>query len=237
MDAVVMAGGKGVRLHPYTATFPKPLVPLGDLPILEILLRQLRSGGITRVILAVNHLRHLIEAFCGDGSRLDLQIQYSVEEEPLGTAGPLAAVIDRVSDEFVVCNGDLLTTLDFHTMIEAHTSASNAATIAVYEREVKSDFGIVEVDSNFGLLRYLEKPTYKHLVSMGFYVLNREAVRPCLHPGKYLDMPALMRLLVAGERRVICHQQECFWLDIGRPEDYAAAQTMFAENRSMFLEK
>jgi len=237
MDAVVMAGGKGVRLHPYTATFPKPLVPLGDVPILELLLRQLRNGGITKAILAVNYLRHLIEAFCGDGSRLGLQIEYSVEEQPLGTAGPLGAVLDSVSDEFVVCNGDLLTTLDFQAMIEAHTQARNAATIAVYEREVKSDFGIVEVDNNRKLLQYLEKPSYKHLVSMGFYVLNREAVRPHLHSNKYLDMPDLMGQLVAAGRRVICHQQDCFWLDIGRPEDYAAAQTMFAENRAMFLQK
>ncbi|KVT29254.1 sugar phosphate nucleotidyltransferase [Burkholderia ubonensis] len=236
MKAVVMAGGKGARLQPYTALFPKPLMPLGEMPVLELLLRQLRNAGVTDVFLAVNHLHHLIRAFCEDGSRFGLNIEYSLENNPLGTAGPLGKLIDDVGENFIVTNGDLLTTFDIGQFIDNHLTTGASATIGTYEREVKIDFGLLQTDDEMHLLGYLEKPVTKHLVSMGIYVLNRDAIRPHVQPDVYLDMPDLMKRLVAEGSQVTCHRQEnSFWLDIGRPDDYALAQDMFAKQRNLFL--
>lgn len=236
MKAVIMAGGKGTRLQPFTAVFPKPLMPLGDMPVIELLMRQLRAAGVTEVILAVNHLHHLIRAFCGDGERFDLKLSYSLEDSPLGTAGPLGHVIDQLDGNFFVTNGDLLTTFDLRKLREHHEQTKADASICVYEREVKIDFGLVQTDENMRLTGYLEKPVSRHLVSMGLYMLNRDAVAPYIKRDQYLDMPDLMRALVADGRNVQCHGQSgSFWLDIGRPDDYATAQQMFAEQRELFL--
>ena len=234
MQAIIMAGGKGSRLHPYSALFPKPLMPLGDKPVLEILLHQLRAAGVTNVIIAVNHLRHLIEAFFGDGSRFGLSIQYSVEDRPLGTAGPMSLVLDKLEDNFVLTNGDLLTTLDIERMIEGHRSSGADATIGAYQRQLRSEFGLLEVDKEMRMVGYREKPTYQHLVSMGLYVLKRDAVRRWLVPGEYLDMPVLMQEMTKDGLLVKCHQQDCAWLDIGRPEDFAQAQGMVEQNPAAF---
>lgn len=234
MQAIIMAGGKGSRLHPYSALFPKPLMPLGDKPILEILLRQLRAAGVTKAIIAVNHLRHLIEAFFGDGSRFGMSITYSVEDKPLGTAGPMSLVLDQLEENFILTNGDLLTSLDMGRMIDDHISSSAAATIGTYRRELKSEFGLLEVDQNMRMVGYREKPTYQHLVSMGLYVLNRDAVRQWLIPGEYLDMPTLMQSMSQADMMVRCHQQDCTWLDIGRPEDFALAQNMVEREPEAF---
>ncbi len=235
MKAVIMAGGKGTRLQPFTASFPKPLVPLGDMPVLELLLRQLKAAGVDEVILAVNHLHHLIRAFCGDGSAFGLSIDYVLEDSPLGTAGPIAAILDRVGDNFIVTNGDLLTNYSVKEMAQRHEESQASASIAVYERKLKIDFGLVEVDEQMRLTGYREKPSYSHLVSMGLYILNRDAVAPHLKPGVHLDMPELMQSLQAGGKTVQCQQQDCVWLDIGRPDDYASAQEMFEKQRSLFL--
>jgi NDP-mannose synthase len=231
-----MAGGKGTRLGPYTASFPKPLMPLGDeMPVLELLLRQLKASGVTEIILAVNHLHHLLRAFFGEGESLGLRISYSLEDRPLGTAGPLGAVLDQVGDTFFMTNGDLLTTLDFGAMLAEHRRRGVAATVASFQREVKIDFGLLETDDQMRMTGYREKPVYQHLVSMGLYILQRDAVAPYLKPNTHLDMPDLMRAMVADGRPVHCHAPECFWLDIGRPDDYAAAQEIFARDRSIFL--
>lgn len=236
MKAVIMAGGRGTRLGPYTALFPKPLMPLGEgMPVLELLLRQLRAAGVTEVILAVNHLHHLLRAFFGDGERLGVKITYSLEDEPLGTAGPLGAVLEEAGDRFFVTNGDLLTTLDFATMLKAHDAADADATVASFRREVKIDFGLLEADEAMRMTGYIEKPSYPHLVSMGCYMLRREAIRPFVAPGQYLDMPDLMLAMVAAGQHVHCHAPECRWLDIGRPDDYAAAQELFLTSREVFL--
>jgi NDP-sugar pyrophosphorylase family protein len=235
-QAIIMAGGRGTRLLPYSATLPKPLMPLGDMPILELLLRRLKLAGITQVVLAVNHLSHLIEAFFGDGGRFGVSLAYSREDKPLGTAGPLAAVIDQLDEAFVLTNGDLLTTLDVRRMVEAHRAGGHDATIGIYEREVKIDFGLVEVDAAMRLTGFREKPSLKHWVSMGVYVLSREAVRPFLAQGTFLDMPTLLMQMADAGKRVACHHEPgCFWLDIGRPDDFAAAQAMVDENRHRFL--
>jgi NDP-sugar pyrophosphorylase family protein len=220
---------------PFTASFPKPLVPLGDQPVLELLLRQLKRAGVAEVVLSVNHLHHLIRAFCEDGSKFGLKIDYVLEDEPLGTAGSLAYALDKLSDDFIVANGDLLTNFNIAKMVEEHRKQPTAASIAVFERSLKIDFGLVEVDSSMRLTGYHEKPTYSHLVSMGLYVINRSSVAPHLVRGEFLDMPQLMQSLIAAGKSVICRSQDCLWLDIGRPEDYAAAQQLFEEKREMFL--
>jgi NDP-sugar pyrophosphorylase family protein len=235
MQVVVMAGGLGTRLGPYTATFPKPLLPIGDIPILELLLRQLKVAGVTEVILAVNHLHHLLRAFFGEGERLGLQITYSLEDTPLGTAGPIGAVLPQLRDTFFVTNGDLLTTLDFAAMLAAHRAAGADATVASFRRTIKSEFGILDTDDAMRMTGYREKPEQTHLVSMGLYVLHRDAVAPHLAPGRRLDMPDLMRAMVAEGHNVLCYAPKCFWLDIGRPDDYAEAQQIFARDRTLFL--
>ena len=235
MKAVILAGGRGTRLHPYSALLPKPLMPLGDMPILELLLRQFRRSGINEIYLAVNHLSHLIQAFFGDGERFGLSIKYTREEKPLGTAGPIAAILDDLGDHFVVANGDLLTTLNMSRMIEEHVAQRPAATIGVYEREVRIDFGLVETDEYMHLTGYREKPKSVHLVSMGIYILNRHCIMRHLRKNHYLDMPTLLELLTASGQIVRCFREDCFWLDIGRPEDFARAQELFEKDRNMFI--
>ncbi len=230
MKAIVMAGGKGTRLYPYSAAMPKPLMPVGEAPVLELLLRRLTNAGINHAILGVNHLRHLIEAFFGDGSRHGLKITYSLEDQPLGTAGPIGMVIDELGEHFVVTNGDLLTTLDLRKMIDEHMRTGADATIGSYRKELKSEFGILEVDDHMRMTGYSEKPTFSHLVSMGVYVLKKSAVRPHVQAGQRLDMPDLMCLMCAANADVRCFTGDFFWLDIGRPEDFALAQKLVDEN-------
>lgn len=235
MKAIVLAGGKGTRLLPYSALLPKPLMPLGDMPILELLLRQLRAAGVDEVFLAVNHLRHLIEAYFGDGSRFGLKLKYNVENIPLGTAGPISSVIDQLGEDFVVTNGDLLTTLDIAAMIRFHHETKASGTLGAYPREVKVDFGLVEVDADMRMTAYIEKPSYHHLVSMGIYVLNAASVRPFLKPDTHLDMPDLVSKVRASGGDIRCFRSECFWLDIGRPDDFARAQQLYEEDPRIFL--
>ena len=234
-QAVIMAGGKGTRLHPYSALFPKPLMPLGDMPILELLLRRMKRAGVTDVILAVNHLRHLIEAYCGDGSKFGLRICYSDEDKPLGTAGALGNIIDRLDDNFIVSNGDLLTSMDLEAMARQHLDTRSDASIGVFERENKIDFGLIEFDAENRLCAYREKPSSLYYVSMGVYILRRDAVRPLVTQGEYLDMPTLLLKMREGNASVRCYHDACVWLDIGRPDDFALAQTMFERDRSLFL--
>ncbi len=236
MKAVVLAGGAGARLGPYTANFPKPLMPLDNaMPVLELLLRQLRSMGFADVTLAVNHFHQLIEAYFQDGGRFGVRLTYRVEERPLGTAGPLAALLDDLGPTFLVMNGDLLTTLDFRNLARAHHRAGAAATIAAVRRDLRSDFGVLSLDEEASLTAYEEKPIQSQVVSMGCYVLERDAVSRFLEPGVRLDIPDLMRALISDGQRVHGHLSEAFWLDIGRPEDYAAAQAEFARDPGRFL--
>jgi NDP-sugar pyrophosphorylase family protein len=234
MKALITAGGKGTRLQPFTATLPKPLMPVGDKPVLEILLGRLRRAGVTEAILAVNHLRHLIEAFFGDGERIGMSIGYSIEDRPLGTAGPIGLAIDQLGDTFVVANGDLLTTLDIGAMIQCHHDSGADVTIGTFRRDLRSDFGILDVDDDMRMLDYREKPTTSHLVSMGIYVIQREAVRAHVLGNAYLDMPDLLRSLARSQRLVKCYQEECFWLDIGRAEDFAQAQSVYEKDPTFF---
>jgi len=234
-QAVIMAGGKGTRLHPYSALFPKPLMPLGDMPILELLLRRMKVVGIQEVIIAVNHLRHLIEAYFGDGSAIGLHLLYSNEDKPLGTAGALGNVLDRLDETFFLAKGDLLTTMDLTRMAHSHIAEHADASIGIYERENKIDFGLIEFDAENRLCAYREKPTSKYYVSMGVYILQREAIRPHVTNVDYLDMPNLLLKIKSNNGCVVCFRDNCIWLDIGRPDDFALAQKMFEQDRDTFL--
>jgi NDP-sugar pyrophosphorylase family protein len=234
-QAVIMAGGKGTRLLPYSALFPKPLMPLGDMPILELLLRRMKAAGVQEVILAVNHLRHLIEAYFGDGSSLGIRLRYCSEDKPLGTAGALGNMLDLLDDSFFLTNGDLLTTMNLTRMAMSHIAERADASVGIYERENKIDFGLIEFDTSKRLSAYREKPTSKYFVSMGVYILQREAVRAHVADVDYLDMPNLLLKIKASSGNVVCFQDDCIWLDIGRPDDFALAQRMVEQDRSAFL--
>jgi NDP-sugar pyrophosphorylase family protein len=229
MKAVILAGGKGARLAPYTVVLPKPLMPVGDRPILEIILRQLRHHGITDVVLAVGYLAELLEAYFGDGRRFGVHIEYSREEKPLGTAGPLA-LIDGLDEPFLVMNGDLLTTLDYAKLAAHHADAGAACTIAMYRRQVQVTLGVMEVDPECRLLDYIEKPTYDYHVSMGAYVFDPR-VLDYVEPGQYLDFPDLIKRLLRSGAYVAGYPFEGYWLDIGRHEDYAQAMEEFEKMR------
>jgi len=234
MQAVILAGGKGTRLKPYTTVIPKPLMPLGDLPIIEIILRQLKAAGIEDIILALGYLPHLFEAVIGHGDRFGLRIAYAQEPGELGTAGPLANLLDRLDDHFLVMNGDLLTTVRYDHVLASHRASGAAASICTFRREVKIDFGVIESEDGF-LARYIEKPTYGYQVSMGVNALTRTDIAPHLRAGARLDMPDLLTGLMATGKRVRTLPQDCLWLDIGRHEDYVQATDIFEARRSEFL--
>ncbi len=231
--AVILAGGKGTRLRPLTVVFPKPLVPLGNRPVMEILLRRLSAFGFRQVTVCTGYLSELIMAVCGDGSRFGLEIEYSGEEAPLGTAGPLG-LIGGLTDPFIVMNGDLLTTLNFQKMLDFHQAQQADFTLAVYPREVKIDFGVVESDRDKRFVGFQEKPVYHYEVSMGVNIIGAAAMK-FLERGKYLDMPDLILKIHQSGGRVSCYREECYWLDIGRMDDYALAQEQVARNEGMFL--
>jgi NDP-sugar pyrophosphorylase family protein len=227
--AVVLAGGRGRRLSPYTAVFPKPLVPLGDRPILEIVIGQLRRAGFDRLTLAVGHLAGLIEAYFGDGSRFGVRIEYALETEPLGTAGPLS-MLSGIDEDFLVMNGDVLTDLDFGRLLDAHRESDAIATIGVYRKPVDVTLGVVEVDGGDQVTDYVEKPALHYLVSTGVYGFRPDVLR-YLDRGVPCHIPDLILRLIGKGERVHAHRHEGYWLDIGRPEDYEVALDHLAHGR------
>ena len=232
MQALILAGGKGTRLMPFTKTIPKALVPLGDHPILEILLRQLKSAGVERVVIAVNYLARLIEAFFGDGSQLGLKVVYSLEDEPLGTAGPLRQAGD-LGDDFLVMNGDILTNLDFNGLFRAHRKSGAIASMAIYRLSVKIDLGVINIE-NDRFADYIEKPTYNFTVSTGMYAFNKAVLRYIPECRKF-DMPDLMLALHAAGEKIHCYSGNFEWLDLGRVEDYEKAIERFEANPGNYL--
>ena len=232
MQAIILAGGKGSRLKPFTTIIPKPLVPVDDMPILEVVLRQLKSQGFKKVVLAVNHLAELVMAFFGDGRKIGLDISYSMEDSPLGTVGPLT-LIDHLEENFLVMNGDLLTTVNFADMFRHHVRNRNDITIATHQKEVTVDLGVLELKKD-DFVKYIEKPTYRFEVSTGIYIFNKNIIS--LIPGKKkIDMPELISKAKKAGRRVKCYRKEYYWLDIGRPDDYEKANELFREKKKVFL--
>jgi NDP-mannose synthase len=233
MKAVILAGGKGTRLYPYTITFPKPLMPVGDTPILEVVIRQLRHYGVEEIVMAVGHLAELLMAYFGDGEKFGLRITYSREKEPLGTAGPLA-LVSGLDESFFVMNGDVLTTLNYTEMLAFHRQRGAAATIASHQRDARIDLGVIESDAGGWITNYIEKPTLHYQVSMGIYLFEPSVLR-FVEQGKRLDFPDLVLKLVAAGEKVQVYPYTGYWLDIGRPDDYERATAEFERLRSEFL--
>ncbi len=231
--AIILAGGRGTRLRPLTVVFPKPLVPLGEKPILEILLTRLKTFGFKKVTLCTGYLAEMIMMLCENGKKYGLDIDYTKEDSPLGTVGPLGT-LENLTDPFIVMNGDLLTTMNFNKMLEFHVAQKADFTIGVYKREVKIDFGVVESNAANEFVGFQEKPVYDFEVSMGVNIISKAAARS-IKAHEYMDMPELILKIYKEGGRVSCYRENCFWLDIGRMEDYAAAQKQFEENQAVFL--
>ncbi len=233
MMAIILAGGEGTRLKPYTMIIPKPLLPIGDMPILEVILQQLADAGVSRVVITLRHMMHLFAPIIGDGSRWGLQVEYCFEDEPLGTAGSIRMVKD-LDEDFLVMNGDLLTTLDYSELFQTHLSGKAWGTIALHKREVKIDYGIVKTTEDGLLSEYIEKPTHYDYVSMGIYVLSRNCLEFIPESGKF-DMPQLMMTMQRAGKTIVCYKTNCYWQDIGRFDDYQKASEDFLSDSSRFI--
>src|SRR5258708_3912652 len=234
MRVILLAGGKGTRLYPYTSVFPKPLMPLGDKPVMEVLIRRLKSYGIDHVTLCVGHLAPLVESFFKDGKWLGVKIDYSMENKPLGTVGPLTLLKD-LPDYFIVTNGDLLTDANFGQMIRLHKKEKADLTIGVYKREERIDLGVLETKGK-RITGYKEKPVYNFYVSTGLYVFNKKILE-FLPKNEYYDFPTLVNTLLSKKKKIVSYQIKGYWLDIGRPDDYQKAIDKFSNERNGFLPK
>jgi NDP-sugar pyrophosphorylase family protein len=223
--AVVLAGGLGTRLEPYTSVLPKPLMPIGNRAILEIVVDQLADSGVREITFCVGYLSHLIRAVFDHRVDDRTEISYVYEQEPLGTAGPVR-LVDGLNSTFIVMNGDILTTLDFEHLVGSHVASGAALTIATHMRTIKSDYGILHLDGNMGPVRrvtgYEEKPEVISAVSMGIYVLEPRALA-YIPDGSHFDFPDLVFALLAAGENVGAYPHAGVWFDIGRPEDHARA--------------
>jgi NDP-sugar pyrophosphorylase family protein len=234
MHAVILAGGKGVRLRPYTTALPKPLVPVGDnYSILEIVLHQLAAHGFSHATLAINHLGPLIRAFVGDGSRWGMKIDYVEEKVPLSTVGPLFAMKDRLPDHFLVMNGDVLTDLDYADLLERHCASGAPLTVATALRTVKVDFGVLAVTKD-RVMEFTEKPTLSYRVSMGVYGMSWHTLTPYPAGLSFGFDQLVLDLLDHGDNPA-SYDFDGYWLDIGRPEDYDEANRNFEALKPLLL--
>jgi NDP-mannose synthase len=234
MKAIILAGGKGTRLAPYTTVFPKPLMPIDGMPILEVIVRQLAHFRIKEMVFTVSQQSEpLLSAYFGNGSRYGADIYYSREEKPLGTAGPLS-IIPNLPETFLVMNGDILTTIDYYKLIQYHRRHEGIITIAMSKKKVQLELGVMEFNRGHRLTRYVEKPTLSYSVSMGIYVFEKRVLK-YIRPRKYLDFPDLIQRLIKQREKVTCYPSDDFWLDIGRHEDYEEAQKKFQEMKKKLL--
>ncbi len=234
MKAVILAGGQGTRLRPYTLTIPKPLLPLGRHPVLEIVLRQLAHAGCSEAVITVAYRANLLRAFFGEGEDVGLRLSYLVEEPPLGTAGALGRLRDWADEPLLVVNGDLLTDMDYGAIVRHHMQRKATTTVGVVKRQVALDFGLVEMSEAGQLTGYREKPTLDHHVSMGVNVVDPTAL-DLIGDGEKVDMPDLHLRALAKGRNVECFVADCTWLDIGRPDDYERAVEAFESQPQRFL--
>lgn len=237
MKAVILAGGKGARLAPYTTVIPKPMLPVGDQPILEIVITQLAYYGFLDITLSVGYLAGIIKAYFQVNGSLpqSVSLSYVSEDVPLGTAAPLSLIKD-LDDTFLVVNGDVLTTLDYSDLITFHKQRGAALTIATFPKKVPMNLGIVEVDSDHIVSNYLEKPTFTYNESMGIYVYE-PSVLNYIEPGVHLDIPTLVLRLIENGERVLAYKSNnpCYWIDMGEHGDYEKAIEVFEKRRMDFL--
>jgi NDP-mannose synthase len=226
MRAVILAGGKGTRLLPYTAIVPKPLMPVGEQAIVEILIRQLRNHGCRRITVALGHLAHLVQAVLGNGDQFGVTIDYSVEDSALGTSGPLG-LMKHLDDTFLVLNGDVLTNMDFTELKRFHKENGFIVTVACHERSANIDYGVIHNEGS-RIVRYEEKPVMDFLVSTGVYVFE-PGVLKYIEPGAYLDFPNLVNMLLENGETVGCYPFDGTWFDLGRVEDFQKVHELWDE--------
>lgn len=231
--AVILAGGKGTRLKPFTMAFPKPLLPVGDTPIIEVVIQQLAKAGIQRIVLVLGHMAPLFSAILGDGSKWGVKIEPVFEDTPLGTAGGLR-LIRGIPQDFLVMNGDILTTLDYQALVDEHRRKDAWATIAMTHREVSIDYGVVVASPDGLLEQYEEKPKLHYDVSMGINVISKRGVELIPSSGKF-DMPELMQAIHKAGKPVLCHKTDCYWQDIGLFDDYRRASEDFTASPGRFI--
>lgn len=231
--AVILAGGKGTRLRPYTVVLPKPLMPIGEYPILEVIIRQLISAGVDHITLAVNHQAEIIKAFFQNGERWGVRIDYSLEDKPLGTMGPLKQIHD-LPENFLVMNGDVLTDLDFATFHDLHVEQGNIFTISSKRRQHRIDYGVLDSNAQGFLTGFREKPEVEYEVSMGVYMVSAEAL-PYIPVGRPYGFDNLMLDLLVSGKPARVHSFDGYWLDIGRPDDYLKAIDEFDSMKLKFI--
>lgn len=231
--AVILAGGKGTRLKPYTIALPKPLVPIQEFPILEIVIRQLAQQGFDHVTITISHLSELIKAFFGDGSKWNINIDYSLEEKPLSTMGPLTLIND-LPEDFLIMNGDVLTDLHFGRFLENHISRKNVFTISSYRRKEKSEYGVLNTNSNNELINFFEKPEQEIQVSMGVYAANKE-IMSLIPRDTFFGFDHLMLKLIEYSKLPRVTAFDGYWMDIGRPDDYQKASDDFESMKNKLL--
>jgi len=230
MKAIILAGGKGTRLKPYTTHFPKPLMPIGERPILEIVIRQLKESFCQDIIIMTGHMGEMIRAFFENGERFGVNISYSMEDEPLGTAGPLNLIREQLTDTFLLMNGDVLSDIDFNSMLTYHKDSRADATIALSKREVNIDFGVVEIDELNFFSNWEEKPTIEYQVSTGIYLFEAEALESLPKEG-YFNLPDFIMNLHKDNKKVLGYIHQGYWLDIGRTDDYEKACSDYEDNK------
>lgn len=233
MMAVILAGGLGTRLKPFTVTIPKPLLPLGDVPILEVVVHQLAAAGVNRIVLTLGHMAPFFIAFLQSWAPKNVKIEYCIEDEPLGTAGSLRLIPD-LEEDFIVMNGDILSTIDFGALFALHKQKEAWGTIALSRRDVKIDYGVIETTTDGLLGEYIEKPSIPYYVSMGMNVLTHRCLEFIPERQKF-DMPNLMTAMKDAGKPVLCYKTDCYWQDIGRFDDYQQASEDFAVSPGRFL--
>ncbi len=224
MKAVIQCGGKGTRLRPYTMVLPKPLMPVRSKPVLELLVKWLRRNDIREIYITTGYLHHIIKSFCGDGSQWDLKIEYTDENEPLGTIGAISMLRDQLDTTFMVINGDILTDLSIGAFASCHAKSGAMVTVATAQRETVMDFGVIESE-NGRVTSFREKPRFSNQMSMGVYCMSPE-VFSFIPAGIPYGFDDLAHCLLARDEHIHIYRHEGLWLDIGRVEDFQAAQEM-----------
>ncbi len=233
-EAVILAGGQGIRLRPYTSVIPKPLVPIGnECSLLEIVLRQLAARGFLKATVSLGYLGHLVEAYVGDGSQWGIEVACISEEAPLGTVGPVLKILDQLPDHFLLMNGDILTDLDYADLLVSHSASGSPLTLATYEREVRVDFGVLTLAER-RVTGFTEKPTIRCPVSMGVNAVAKTTLAS-YQPGEPLGMDQVVLDLLSNGHPPTAYPFSGYWMDIGRPDDYDRANLEFPTIRHELL--
>lgn len=230
---IIQAGGRGTRLQPYTTILPKPLMPVHEFPILEIMIRQLVAQGYPKITITLGHLGHLIMAVVGDGHAWGADVDYVWEDEPRGTIGAIT-LVKNLEEPFLVMNGDLLTDFDYRVFMSRHLASGAQLSVGVHHKEVPISLGVFDLDQDQRIVRFKEKPTLHFPCSMGIYAFDPQLLAFIPGVGNF-GFDDLMAMCLSRDIHVRAHSFDGLWLDIGRPEDYANAMRLFQENRARLL--